>query len=104
MNFDHVAIDSSVISCDMEDVSAHIHDGDLNIALFSLSLMGRNWEGYLKEAARCLSRNGYLFVSETTNSLLHRLENLREAIRQNGFEVYRDEQIGPFTFLEARKL
>jgi superfamily II DNA or RNA helicase len=103
ITIDHVAIDPSVISCDMADVSKYIHDGDLDIALFSLSLMGKNWEDYLKEAARCLSKNGYLFISETTNSLLHRLKNLRQAIEENGFEIYRDDKIGPFTFIEARK-
>jgi len=103
ISIDHVAIEPSVISCDMANVSKYIHDGDLDIALFSLSLMGKNWEDYLKEAARCLSKNGYLFISETTNSLSLRLENLRQVIQQNGFEIYRDEKIGQFTFIEARK-
>jgi Hypothetical methyltransferase len=88
----------------MADVSKYIYDGDLDIALFSLSLMGKNWQDYLKEAARCLSKNGYLFVSETTNSLSYRLKNLRQVIEENGFEIYRDDQIGPFTFIEARKI
>jgi hypothetical protein len=94
---------TSVISCDVADVSKYIHDGDLEVALFSLSLMGKNWEDYLKESARCLSKNGYLFISETMNSLSHRLKNLRQVIQQNGFEIYRDDEIGQFTFVEARK-
>ena len=104
INFDHVAIDSNVISCDMSNVSEHIKKGGLDVALFSLSLMGKNWEDYLKEASRCLNENGLLFISETTNSLSKRLENLRDEIKKLGFEIYKDEEIGLFTFIEARKL
>ena len=103
INFDHVAIDSGVISCDMSDVSEHIKKGGLDVALFSLSLMGKNWEDYLKEASRCLNENGLLFISETTKSLSKRLENLRDEIKKLGFEIYKDEEIGVFTFIEARK-
>ena len=104
INFDHVAIDSSVISCDMVDISKHIKKGGLDVALFSLSLMGKNWEGYLKEASRCLNENGYLFISETTKSLSRRLKTLREEIKKLGFEIYKDDEIGNFTFIEARKI
>jgi superfamily II DNA or RNA helicase len=103
INFDHVAMDSNVISCDMSDVSEHIRKGGLDVALFSLSLMGKNWEDYLQEASRCLNENGLLFISETTKSLSKRLENLREEIKKLGFEIYKDEEIGVFTFIEARK-
>ena len=49
------------------------------------------------------SSNGLLYISETTNSLSNRLENLRDVIKQNGFDIFRDEEIGLFTFIEARK-
>ncbi|MDH3203552.1 MAG: DEAD/DEAH box helicase family protein [Nitrosopumilus sp.] len=104
INFDHVSIDSNVISCDMSDVSEHVKKGGLDVALFSLSLMGKNWEDYLKEASRCLNENGYLFISETTNSLTKRLETLRDEIKKLGFEIYKDDEIGNFTFIEARKI
>jgi len=104
INFDHVAIDSSVISCDMSDVSEHVKKGGLDVALFSLSLMGKNWEDYLKEASRCLNENGYLFISETTKSLSRRLETLRDEIKNLGFEIYKDDEIGNFTYIEARKI
>ena len=104
INFDHVAIDSTVISCDMSDVSEHIKKGGLDVALFSLSLMGKNWEDYLKEASRCLNENGLLFIAETTNSLSKRLETLREEVKKLGFEIYKDDEMGLFTFIEARKI
>jgi superfamily II DNA or RNA helicase len=103
ISFDHVAIDSNVISCDMSDVSEYIKNGGLDIALFSLSLMGVNWKDYLKEAARCLNTNGYLFISMPTKQLSARLETLRDEIVNNNFEIYKDDVIGDFTFIEARK-
>jgi len=90
--------------CDVRDVSAFVKDGGLDVAVFSLSLMGRDWIGYIKEAARCLNESGLLFISETTNSLSKRLKNLRSVLQENGFEIYLDEEIGNFTFIEARKL
>jgi len=103
ISFDHVAIDSTVISCDMTDVSEHVKNGGLDIALFALSLMGVNWKDYLKEAARCLNTNGYLFISMPTKQLSARLETLRDEIENNNFEIYKDDVIGDFTFIEARK-
>jgi len=103
ISLDHVAIDSRVISCDMSNVSEYIKNGGLDVAIFSLSLMGKDWENYIKEASRCLNENGLLYISETTNSLSKRLENLKEVIKQNSFEIYRDEEMGLFTFIEAIK-
>ena len=84
-----------------------LKDGDLGIAVFCLSLMGKNWPDYIKEASRCLSKNGTLLVVETTQSLSeHRLKNLRNVIEENGFvfnkEGCYDEY--KFTFIEARKI
>jgi multimeric flavodoxin WrbA len=76
----------------------------INIAVFSLSLMGKNWPDYIKEAKRCLHTNGFLFIAETTKSMNGRLSNLREVISQNGFDIYREEEKGDFTFIEAREL
>ena len=87
----------------MTDVSEYVKDGGLDIALFSLSLMGVNWKDYLKEAARCLNTNGYLFISMPTKQLSARLDTLRDEIENNNFEIYKDEVKGNSTFIEARK-
>ena len=78
----------------------------LDVAVFSLSLMGKNWPDYIKEAKRCLATNGYLLIAETTKSLSAsgRLSSLRDVIKDYGFEIYDDEQLGDFTFIEAREL
>jgi hypothetical protein len=66
--------------------------------------MGRNWADYIKEAKRCLATNGYLLIAETTKSLKRRLSTIKEVIEQNGFDIYTQEEIGDFTFIEAREL
>ena len=101
-SFDHVSIDSTVESCDMKSVP--VDSGTLNVVVFSLSLMGKDWQDYLKEAARCLSVGGYLYISETTKSLSERLSTLRDVIAENGFEIFSDSEKSNFTFIEARKI
>ena len=56
------------------------------------------------EAKRCLIKNGYLFIAETTKSLKMGLLKLPEILKGQGFETYSSDEIGQFTFIEARKL
>jgi hypothetical protein len=102
-SFDHVAIDDKVTVCDMKNTG--LVDNDiLDVAVFSLSLMGKNWTDYIKEAKRLLATNGYLLIAETTKSLKGRLSKLRDVLIEQGFEIYTDEERGDFTFIEAREL
>jgi hypothetical protein len=103
-SFDHVAINDKVTVCDMRKVP--LPDDALDVAVFSLSLMGKNWREYIKEAKRCLATNGYLLIAETTKSLTgnERLSTLRNVLEEEGFEIYQDEERGEFTFIEAREL
>jgi ubiquinone/menaquinone biosynthesis C-methylase UbiE len=64
-SFDHVAIDERVIACDM--AHAPLEDGVLDVAIFSLSLMGTNIEDYLCEAHRLLKLDGRLRIAETAS-------------------------------------
>jgi ribosomal RNA-processing protein 8 len=103
-DFDHHKIlNDKIIACDMKSVPLK-RDGQLDIAVFCLSLMGENWLDYIAEAKRCLTKNGLLFIAETTKSLSGRLYNLREGLKELGFEKYFDEEKGEFTFIEARRL
>jgi len=108
-SFDHVSIDATVESCDMKNVQ--VDSGTLNVAVYCLSLMGKDWKEYLKEAARCLSFGGYLYITETTKSLTEkedgkslRLGKLRDVIVENGFEILADYTKEQFTFIESRKI
>jgi superfamily II DNA or RNA helicase len=101
-SFDHVAINDKVTVCDMKNT--RLADEILDVAVFSLSLMSKNWTDYIIEAKRCLATNGYLLIAETTKSLKGRLSKLRDVLIEQGFEIYTDEERGDFTFIEAREL
>jgi hypothetical protein len=102
-SFDHHnIINEKIMACDMKSVP--LKDGELDIAVFSLSLMGINWRDYIVEAKRCLAKYGIMMIAETTNSLSQRLSGLRKFIKEQGFEIYNDEERSIFTFIEARKL
>jgi Hypothetical methyltransferase len=79
--------------------------GSLDVVIFSLSLMGKNWVDYIIEARRCLWRKGTLLIAETTNALTDgRLANLRNMLLYHGFEMVKEEQQDVFTFIEAKKI
>jgi hypothetical protein len=100
---DHVAINDKVTACDMKSVP--LPDGSLDIVVFSLSLMGKNWVDYIIEARRCLWRKGSLLIAETTNALTDgRLADLRNVLLDHGFEMVKEEQQDVFTFIEAKKI
>jgi Hypothetical methyltransferase len=103
-SFDHHNIlNENIIACDMKSIDS-LRDGDLDIAVFSLSLMGRNWGEYIAEAKRCLEKNGYLFIAETTKSIKLGLSKLPGLLKEHEFEIYSRDEIDQFTFIEARKL
>lgn len=98
-----MAINDKAVACDMKKVP--LADEALDVAILSLSLMGKNWQQYITEAKRCLVTNGILVIAETTKSLIKgRLSNLRDIIKEQGFEIYSDEERGDFAFIEAREL
>jgi len=101
-SFDHVAVNDKVVACDIKKLE--LADDVLDVSVFSLSLMGKNWIDYIIEAKRCLATNGYLLIAETTKSMKGRLSKLRDIIKGQGFEIYMDEERGDFTFIEAKLL
>ena len=62
-SFDHVAIDDRVVACDIAHVPLDAES--LDIAIFCLSLMGANFDEYLREAHRCLRLDGALHLWES---------------------------------------
>ncbi len=106
ISFDHVAINDKVKACDMKSVSEYVNDGGLDVIVFSLSLMGKNWPDYIIEAKRCLCTRGSLLIAHTTESLSSdgRLSKLRDVIKEQGFVIDLDDVRGDFTFIEAIKL
>ena len=60
-SFDHIAINDSVVACDIA-AGVPLADECLDLAIFSLSLMGPNWTDQLLEARRCLKSTGQLLI------------------------------------------
>ena len=106
ISFDHVAINDKVIECDVRSVSKHLKDNSLDVIVFSLSLMGKNWREYIVEAKRCLSTRGSLFIAVTTKELDEgrRLHSLPNILKDNGFFIDTMEERGDFTFMEGVKI
>jgi hypothetical protein len=77
----------------------------LDVAVFSLSLMGLNYQDYLREAYRLVRFGGWLKVAEPTTRWRERnLGELLGAIASSGFSMvgqpsHRDR----FTYLDAIK-
>ena len=93
--------------CDIgneKDLRKYLKDGDLDIALFCRSLScGKNWKDYIKNAYWCLAKEGQLYIAETTSHMENKLKGLREVIKEIGFKIYKDEEIGEHTFIRAIK-
>ena len=99
-NFDHIAIDDSVIEGDMSHTPL---DGEtLDVAVFSLSLMGNNFTDYLREAYRVLKIDGHLHIWEAT-SRFSDVQAFCSQLETIGFKVFPPEQQGQFTHIHGNK-
>jgi len=99
-SFDHVAIDESVVACDM--VKVPLEDSILDAAVFSLSLMGANYIDYIIEAHRCLKLDGHLWIAEAT-SRISEISLFKEMLERLGFDVFQITQKWKFSFIKAIK-
>ena len=89
-SFDHLAINDEVTACDI-GAGVPLEAGTLDIAVFSLSLMGSNWRDYLIEARRCLRPNGQLII---WNPLSQSIDgDLSVAVRSAGFKEVTNETV-----------
>jgi ubiquinone/menaquinone biosynthesis C-methylase UbiE len=102
IGLDHVGWDESVVECDM--TTTPLDDANLDVAVFSLSLMGSNWADYLKEAYRTVKPYGHLFIAEPAGRWQGRSEELKAAVEGAGFRPLGDvEQRYDFIYVTAVK-
>jgi len=99
-SFDHVAINDDVVACDMAHVP--LDDETLDVAIFSLSLMGANFTDYIREAHRTLKLDGQLHVIEATERFADR-NQFAKALEGLGFAVVSVEDKWKFTHVRALK-
>lgn len=99
-SFDHVAINDKVIAGDMANVP--LEDASLDVAVFSLSLMGTNFTDYIKEAHRCLKLDGILYIVEPI-SKFNDLDEFIKGLERLGFDIFKPEEKYKFTFIRGVK-
>jgi ubiquinone/menaquinone biosynthesis C-methylase UbiE len=99
-SFDHVAVNDDVVACDMAHVP--LEDEALDVAIFSLSLMGANFTDYVREAYRTLKLDGQLHVIEATSRFTDRGQFVK-ALESLGFAVVKVEDKWKFTHIRALK-
>jgi hypothetical protein len=99
-SFDHVAVNGNVVACDMAHVP--LDDETLDVAIFSLSLMGANFADYLREANRTLKLDGQLHVIEATARFTDR-NGFVKALEGLGFAMVSVEDKWKFTHIRALK-
>jgi EAL domain-containing protein (putative c-di-GMP-specific phosphodiesterase class I) len=97
-SFDHVAINESVTACDIAEVP--LEDEVLDVAIFSLSLMGKNFSDYLREAYRTLRLDGQLHIVEST-SRFNNLDQFVKGLKALGFDVVQIKEMWKFTHIRA---
>ena len=104
-SFDHHSMpnDDSVIECDMAHID--LEDNSLDIAVFSLSLWGTNYEDYFKEAYRLLNYDGLMYIAEPSKSYnADDRKELLEMLKRNGFTLVGDiEDRGKFFYITVIK-
>jgi ribosomal RNA-processing protein 8 len=88
-SFDLVSTNPLVIACNIANVP--LADKSLDMAVFSLSLMGTDWPKFIAEAQRCLKPGGILYIAEV-QSRLPRFEEFVTAFGKS-FQVLKSENL-----------
>ncbi len=104
-SFDHVAIDETVVACDMRNTG--LIDETIDVAVFSLALWGTNSDEYIKEAYRILRRKGMIYIAEPSKNYetLEEQDKLINVLNEIGFQqVGSIENRGKFVYLTGIKI
>ena len=99
-NFDFIAINNSVIECDVSQVP--LEDNCLDVAIFNLSLIGLNSDDYIREAARTLKLDGQLWIYEVTSHFKN-LQEFISLIERSGFRIIDSNENWKFWHIRAIK-
>jgi hypothetical protein len=79
-----------------------LEDQSLGAAVFSLSLIGRNWRDYLAEAHCTLQPFGLLFIAEPARRWPD-AGVLERAVEEAGFDLLASRRRGDFFYVRAVK-
>ena len=92
-----------MIACDIANTPTK--DETLDVAVFSLSLMGTNWQDYMKEAFRLLRNGGLLKIAEPASGWEeNNYIELKKGITSAGFELLGEPRLSSkFIYVDAAK-
>ena len=99
--FDHVAIDDSVTACDISNIP--LDELYVDVAVFSLSLMGSNYGDYIKEAYRILKSMGFILIAEPKQKWDGKIDILTSVIVDAGFTQPTVTESAQFVYLQSFK-
>ncbi len=99
-SFDHLAPSPHITACDIAHVP--LDNNALDVAIFSLALMGKNFTQYIDEAHRTLKIGGRMHILEMTRRYTDR-EGFVKGLEARGFKVESVEDMWRFTHLTAIK-
>ena len=88
-SFDLVSVNPLVTACNITNVP--LEDKSLDMAVFSLSLMGTDWPKFIAEAQRCLRPGGVLYIAEV-QSRIPLFEDFVASFSES-FQVIKSENI-----------
>lgn len=100
--FDHISIDETVVSCDISNVP--LEDNTLDVAVFSLSLMGTNYKDYLEEGYRTLRPFGMVMVCEPKGTWEENPTELLDILKGIGFAANIERVSDKFIYIVGSKL
>jgi len=99
-SFDFIAINDSVVECDIANVP--LEDAYLDVAMFNLALIGKNHIDYLREAARTLKLDGQLWIYEVSSHIKDMPQFLRQ-LESLGFRIIESSEVFKFRYIRAIK-
>ncbi|XP_014247245.1 ribosomal RNA-processing protein 8 [Cimex lectularius] len=101
-SLDLVALNDKVIECDMS--STNLYSSSIDIAVYCLSLMGKELSPYIKEANRVLKIGGLLKIAEV-ESRFDKIEEFILLMKKYGFDlISKDLSHNLFYFLNFKKI
>lgn len=99
-SFDHVAANDSIVACDIANVP--LESATLDVAIFSLALMGNNFTSYIDEGHRTLRLGGTLHILEMSRRFTD-VDGFLTGLEGKGFEISKVEDMWKFTHVIAKK-
>jgi hypothetical protein len=99
-SFDFIAINDSVIECDITRVP--LEDNCLDVAMFNLSLIGLNISDYIREAARTLKLDGQLWIYEVTSHIKD-IQGFVRGLELAGLRIIENIEVWKFRYIRAIK-